>query len=78
MTMAEKPQDAALRLALDAAKAAHRSNRPREAEAGYREALRLDPDSCAALYGLGMLFLQTGRPDEAAAFFGETAARDPR
>ncbi len=44
------------------------------AEALYREALRMKPGDCAALYNLGVLLRVTGRRDEAIAVFQKAAA----
>lgn len=44
------------------------------AEALYREALRMKPGDCAALYNLGVLQRVTGRREEATASFQKAAA----
>jgi len=44
-----------------------------EAEACYREALRMRPDDTAALYNLGVLLRVTGRRDEAIACMEKAA-----
>ena len=45
--------------------ALHAKGRVRDAEAAYRAALAADPDHGAALHGLGVLYLQTGRIEAA-------------
>ncbi|MGB8601802.1 MAG: tetratricopeptide repeat protein [Rhizomicrobium sp.] len=62
---------------LQAAKAAHQRGDMAGAEGGYRVALGMDGQSPAALYGLGMLMLQTERADEAAGYFEATHRIDP-
>ena len=47
------------------------------AEAAFREALRLDPASPDAAYGLGLLLLREGWNGEALSLFGDLARRAP-
>jgi predicted Zn-dependent protease len=47
------------------------------AEAAFREALRLDPTSPNAAYGLGLLLLRQGRGREALVRFGDLVRRVP-
>ncbi|HWA01899.1 MAG TPA: tetratricopeptide repeat protein [Rhizomicrobium sp.] len=56
--------------AFGAAAALHRSGRLREAEAAYMDVLRQSGDHFGAAHGLGMIFLQTGRPELAARSLG--------
>ena len=51
-------------------------NRPR-AEAGFREALRIQPDHDAALHNLGLHEVSRGRFAEAGRRFSESAQLDP-
>lgn len=48
-----------------------------EAEARYREALDAHPQLLIALQGLGQLYMQLGRIDEAIALFEQVQALDP-
>ena len=48
-----------------------------EAEAQYRAALDMQPDSASALQGLGQLYLQLGRIDEAVALFEQVRSFEP-
>ncbi|HEX7578404.1 MAG TPA: tetratricopeptide repeat protein, partial [Thermoanaerobaculia bacterium] len=49
-----------------------------EAEREFREALRIEPSSTTALYGLATLLLETGRAREAAALFEQVLQNEPR
>lgn len=62
---------------LKSAKAAHQRGDMASAEGDYRVALGMDGKSPAALYGLGMLMLQTERAGEAAGYFEATHQIDP-
>jgi predicted TPR repeat methyltransferase len=55
----------------------HRGGRLRQAEAGYRAALRDEPDHPDALHWLGVLTLQAGRPGAAIPLLARAAARRP-
>lgn len=55
----------------------HVAGRLGEAEAGYREALRLGPGNATALHRLGILYLQGGRAQAALDAFRQALARDP-
>jgi len=48
-----------------------------EAEACYRECLRLRPDFAPAYNNLGLLAMQQSRPEEAAEWFKQAIAADP-
>lgn len=48
-----------------------------EAEARYREVLQTHPRLLTALQGLGQLYMQLGRIDEAVALFEQVLALDP-
>lgn len=56
--------------------AAH-EQRHAEAEAHYRSLLDMQPESAGALQGLGQLYLQLGRIDEAAALFEQVRRIEP-
>jgi tetratricopeptide (TPR) repeat protein len=56
---------------LERARSLHARGRLAEAEALYREVLRLQPFEVEALEGLGSLSLHLGRPDEARALFAQ-------
>jgi spermidine synthase len=47
------------------------------AEAAFTTSIRLDPRDPSSYTNLGLLYLQTGRPEEAADSFGEALALDP-
>jgi type IV pilus assembly protein PilF len=53
-----------------------RLGRPRDAEARYREAMRLAPGSASVNNNYGVFLCRGGKPDDAIKRF-ETAARDP-
>jgi type IV pilus assembly protein PilF len=53
-----------------------RLGRPRDAEARYREAMRLSPGSASVNNNYGVFLCRGGKPDDAIKRF-ETAARDP-
>ena len=55
----------------------HASGRLAEAEALYREVLRVHPDEVEAMEGLGVVSLHLGRPDEARALFARGLAIVP-
>lgn len=57
----------------ESAKAKHLEGRMLEAEWLYREALRTDPTNLEILHGLGMLCLQTGRPEAAVKYLRQAA-----
>jgi tetratricopeptide (TPR) repeat protein len=57
----------------DGAKAKHLEGRMHEAERLYREALLADAGSAEILQGLGVLCLQTGRPQAAADYLRQAA-----
>jgi tetratricopeptide (TPR) repeat protein len=63
--------------AFGAAAALHRSGRLREAETAYAEILRGSRNHFGATHGLGMVYLQTGRPELAAQSFGLALRIDP-
>ena len=52
--------------------------KPNEAEAEYRELIRLDPKSTSGYQLLGDLLEFEGKPDEAAAEFRELIRLDPK
>lgn len=54
-----------------------RNGQPQQAEAAYREALRLDPQDAELHYDLGGLLLDQGRPEEATACFRSALALAP-
>jgi predicted TPR repeat methyltransferase len=56
----------------------HRAGRLREAEEIYRRILRADPDHGEALHGVGLLALQVGRAEVAAAYLGRAAQVSPK
>ena len=72
----DHPRDAEVRNSL--AVALERSNRPSEAEAVYREALRLAPDHAKAWLNLGDLLRRQRRLPEAAEAARRALAADPR
>ncbi len=49
----------------------------RVAERSFKSALKLDPDCCYALFGLGILYEYTERFDDAYEAFQRVAERDP-
>ncbi len=51
----------------------HQAGRTGDAESGYREVLRLQPDHADALHLLGLTLAQTGRPDEALPLLARAA-----
>ena len=55
-----------------------RSNRPQEAMALFKEALRLEPDFVEALNNMGAALLITGSWDDAKAYLRKAIAVDPR
>jgi len=55
----------------------HRQGRLREAEQLYQAALSADPAHFGAAHSLGVLFLQSGRPDRAADSLGLALRIDP-
>ncbi|NCF81720.1 MAG: tetratricopeptide repeat protein, partial [Proteobacteria bacterium] len=55
----------------------HQAGDLQSAEAGYREALDLEPDHSDAHYLLGSLLGQTGRLDEALEHLRQAARLDP-
>lgn len=55
----------------------HRQARLAEAEAGYRAVLSIDPHQPDAHYLLGLIAVQTGRPDVAIAALGTAATLAP-
>jgi tetratricopeptide (TPR) repeat protein len=63
--------------AFQAAVALHRSGRLREAERAYADILRKSEDHSAAAHGLGLICLQTGRPELAAQVLGRALKIDP-
>ena len=73
------------RLNLDTPQARHnlallesRRGRPQEAEAGYRDALALEPDFAPAAINLADLLREQGREDEAQAVLREALTHAPR
>jgi len=60
------------------AKASHSAGRFAEAEHGYRQLLDADPSNFEAAHQLGILALQTARPDLAIRMLREAVALDPR
>jgi len=62
--------------AFEAAKTMHLRGRVADAERLYREALRSNPAHLDALHGLGVLCLQTGRPQAAVEYLRQAAAGD--
>jgi tetratricopeptide (TPR) repeat protein len=63
---------------LGTAQALHLEGRLREAETMYQEVLRAEPDTVAALEGLGVLAYQHGRVHDAAHFFARGVAILPQ
>jgi Flp pilus assembly protein TadD len=63
--------------ALKKAGAFHQAGRLPEAEAAYRQVLQREPNSAAALHGLGVIGLQTGRLAEAVDLIGRAVAISP-
>jgi predicted TPR repeat methyltransferase len=63
---------------LQTAAAHHRAGRLREAEEIYRRVLRENPDQPDALHGVGLLALQVGKAELAAAFLGRAAQVAPQ
>jgi predicted TPR repeat methyltransferase len=63
--------------ALDAATRLHRTGQLAEAEQAYRRVLQAVPDSAQALYLLGIVTRQLGRPDEAMALFRRAVSLQP-
>jgi predicted TPR repeat methyltransferase len=55
----------------------HRAARLREAEEIYRRILRENPDQPEALHGVGLLALQVGKAELAAAYLGRAAQLSP-
>jgi tetratricopeptide (TPR) repeat protein len=55
-----------------------RQNRPQEAEAAYREAIRLNPQSVAVRSKMGILLAEQGRPQEAEKTFREAIRLNPQ
>ncbi|WP_042694028.1 tetratricopeptide repeat protein [Azospirillum sp. B506] len=53
----------------------HQAGRAAEAERGYRAVLAADPRNADALHLLGVLALQSGRPDEAVTLIGMALAQ---
>jgi Flp pilus assembly protein TadD len=47
------------------------------AEAAFTESIRLNPREASTYINLGMLYLQTARPQRAADAFGEALSLDP-
>jgi tetratricopeptide (TPR) repeat protein len=64
--------------ALQQALALHVQGHLEDAEPLYRDVLLRDPDSVAALQGLGVLAFHLGRADEAASLFARGLALRPR
>jgi tetratricopeptide (TPR) repeat protein len=56
----------------------HQAGRRAEAEQCYAEALACDPEEATALYLLGVLAFETGRPDEAASLLQRVCELRPR
>lgn len=79
MSSADKgaPASGDFAAALLAAKQAHQRGDIAAAEPAYRAALALDGRNPGARYGLGMLLLQTGHPDEAVECLQITHEVDP-
>lgn len=63
--------------ALDAATQLHRTGQLAEAEQAYRRVLEAAPDSAQAVYLLGIVTRQRGRPDEAMALFRRAVSLQP-
>jgi predicted TPR repeat methyltransferase len=63
--------------ALDAATRLHRTGQLAEAEQAYRRVLQAVPDSAQALYLLGIVTRQLGRPNEALALFRRAVSLQP-
>jgi len=61
----------------DRALAAHRRGDLAAAEPGYRDAFRSDPARVEVAHMLGLLLLQTGRPDEARLLLEQAATQSP-
>jgi predicted TPR repeat methyltransferase len=55
----------------------HRAGRLRPAEEVYRQILKDDPDHPEALHGVGLLAMQSSRPDLAAAYLARAAMLAP-
>ena len=62
---------------LQTALAHHRAGRLRPAEEAYRQILQSNPDSPDALHGVGLLAMQSSRPDLAAAYLARAALVAP-
>jgi Flp pilus assembly protein TadD len=67
-----------IRELLDTGRAAHRAGQFAEAEEIYRQVLRREPGSAAAMHLLGVLALQAGRHAEAVELIQQAIARRPR
>ncbi len=63
--------------ALDAATRLHRAGQLAEAEQAYRRVLEVAPDTTQAVYLLGVVTRQLGRPDEAMGLFRRAVSRQP-
>src|SRR5579871_4296976 len=55
----------------------HRAGRLRQAEVAYREVLLGNPDHPEALHGVGLLAMQSSRPDLGAAYLARAAMVAP-
>ncbi|WP_323120566.1 tetratricopeptide repeat protein [Burkholderia alba] len=71
------PREAAVDSVLGSARAFHQRGALAEAERGYREALRIDPDHADAWHLLGVLHFQHGRMDDADAAMRRAIERTP-
>jgi predicted TPR repeat methyltransferase len=63
---------------LQTAAAHYRAGRLREAEEIYRRILLAEPDRAEALHGVGLLALQVGKAELAAAYLGRAAQAAPQ
>ena len=73
----QEPESAALGAKLQQALALHQQGKLADAEQGYREVLRQQPQQFDALYLLGVIALQTRRPEPASELFGKAIALRP-
>src|SRR5579859_3410414 len=73
----DRPSDQNLRAAFARAQQALAAKDYADAERGFKDFLKLDPNSAAAYTNLGVVYLRTAKPDEAIKVFEIARKLDP-